>query len=248
MTILWCSWCHHWQFCPRTKFKMCKLRWDHFLIQSFAIFGTRCGPQVHSSVVPSRTGRALSQLLVLPRSSVRPSWPSLPPPLGAWPSWATRAPPHSPSRRLGCLLHQAEGSPTCWKGQMWVSPLKIYTPRALCFPSPPQISAKKGSPVVWVPLCILAVNRQKLKSLKEGNKQQKLECPGDVMNGAGGQDRKGCNSVCIHCFRRYLWSDISLISVRWQDYRKRTSQIRIARGCDVPSLEVQSWPFINHHL
>ena len=126
--------------------------------------------------------------------------------------------------------------------------LKIYTQKAFGFLSPPQISAKKGSPVVWVPLCILAVNRQKLKSLKEGNKQQRLECPGDVMNADRVPDRKGCNSVCIHCFRRYLWSDISLISVRWQDYRKRTSQIRIARGCDVPSLEVQSWPFISYYL
>ena len=76
------------------------------------------GPKSISQL--SLPGRALSQLLVLPCSSVRPSWPSLPPPLGAWPSWATRAPPHSPSRRLGCLLHQAEGSPTCSKGQMWV--------------------------------------------------------------------------------------------------------------------------------
>ena len=206
------------------------------------------GPKSISQL--SLPGRALSQLLVLPCSSVRPSWPSLPPPLGAWPSWATRAPPHSPSRRLGCLLHQAEGNPTCSKGQMWVlhPPLKIYTQKAFGFPSPPQISAKKGSPVVWVPLCILAMNRQKLKSLKEGNKQQRLECPGDVMNADRVPDRKGCNSVCIHCFRRYLWSDISLISVRWQDYRKRTSQIRIARGCDVPSLEVQSWPFISYYL
>ena len=104
-----------------------------------------------------------------------------------------------------------------------------------------------------LPCCLSAslhfgVNRQKLKSLKEGNKQQRLECPGDVMNADRVPDRKGCNSVCIHCFRRYLWSDISLISVRWQDYRKRTSQIRIARGCDVPSLEVQSWPFISYYL
>ena len=35
---------------------MCKVRWDHSLIHSFTIFGTRSGPQVHFSVVPSRRG------------------------------------------------------------------------------------------------------------------------------------------------------------------------------------------------